>query len=160
MWIGVKCWHISKKLPNPLGIFGYETWTVTYGNNIFNLCMLGSQGSSDSMVIKLQARRLRTDGSILNRGKKFFSLCNSMDCFWDPCTPICSGYWRLYPWRMKLTTQLPLVPTLRMSGAVPLLQHACMAWAGMTVLAHTSQRLYQESRVFSYVKHLSTYITS
>jgi len=35
---------------------------------------------------------------------------------------------------MKLTTHLPLVPRLRMSGAVPLLQRACMAWTGTIVL--------------------------
>jgi hypothetical protein len=56
---------------------------MQYDNKVFNLCMPVSQSCSFNMVIRLQARRPRTDGLIPN-GQEMFLIVQQSRLFLGP----------------------------------------------------------------------------
>jgi hypothetical protein len=51
----------------------------------------------------------------------FLSLPLHPNQLWSPTSLLSNGYQVFFPWGMKLTTDLHLVPRLRMHGVIPLL---------------------------------------
>jgi hypothetical protein len=77
-------------------------------------------------------------GFEFQQGKKLFSFFKHLDLFWGPYSLLFNGYWSYFPrgregggngMGLKLTIRLHLVPTLRMSGALPL-----PSWRGQGLL--------------------------
>jgi hypothetical protein len=75
---------------------------------------------------------------------KFFLLQNRLNRLWGPPS-LLFGWVPVVKWS-KLTTRFPLVPRLRMSGAISLLPlYAFVAWTA------TTQPLFQKGKIFSYL---------
>ena len=77
------------------------------------------------------------DGPVVDSGrnKSSSSPAKRPDRLWAPPTLLFNEYRRFFPrvWSsrgVRLTTKLHLVQRSRMSGAVPLLPHASVAWTG------------------------------
>jgi hypothetical protein len=71
-------------------------------------------------------------GSSPGRDWEFFSLPPCPNQLWCPPSLLSSGYQGLFPWGVKLTTDLQLVPRSKKCGALPSFPHyALMAWCSV-----------------------------
>jgi hypothetical protein len=64
-------------------------------------------------VERLWARRSGFNGSIPGECWEFFSSPPCPDRLWSPPSLLCNGYQGLFPWGVKLTTHLRLMPRLK-----------------------------------------------
>lgn len=82
------------------------------------------------LILILLLRYILTGNYVLVH---IFSLLQTVqEWLWDPPSPLFSGYRELFPreqndWDIKLTVHSNLVPSLRMTGAVPRLSFGYMA---------------------------------
>jgi hypothetical protein len=73
-------------------------------------------------------------GSNPDRDWEFFSSPPRPDRLWDPPSLLSNGYQGLFPWGMKLTTHVHLMPKSIMRGAIlSLPQYNSMAWCSMKI---------------------------
>jgi hypothetical protein len=106
----------------------FQSYGVQTFSSDFFCIFLCKPGQLIRYSDRLHARRSRDQGSIPDRGKRFFSFPQRPDRLWGLPSLLSNGYLSSFPGR-KVTgewswpTQLHLVPRLRMDGAIPSLPH-------------------------------------
>ena len=112
----------------------YKCYSLPEINNDYyqlNSWLIILSGSWEIIVVGLKIL-----GSFPGRGEKYFFSPNHPFQLWGSPSLIFSMCQQPFPqgsnsWGMKLATHLPIVPSLRMSGAIPMLPlFAFMSWKG------------------------------
>jgi hypothetical protein len=111
----------------------YSLPEINNNHSQLNSWLIILNGSWDIIVVGLKIL-----GSFPGRGEKYLFYPNHPFQLWGSPSLIFSMCQQPFPqgsssWGMKLTTYLPTVPSLRMSGAIPVLPlFALMSWKGTT----------------------------